>query len=254
MSPPRSRKNERVTSGLRIRQCRLDREIRGGTSHTNPKGESVPTALYRPVWRFGPKSFLTLEIGDEDPRKQCHLAILCHSQNLADGDCTNPFREGRLNRFWPWRSGMETFSKVANQCHFVPFPRSDPRCAKPRSETPEPITHDIIDRPGCPEARHPGDSRREHGPARAEFPGGDRRELSVLSVLSALSVRSVVQFPVLIDGESWPWMQTAVVLVEPSIASAAPGDHRIPENEPNFVNRENTDTESVTPSATDPRK
>ena len=43
----------------------------------------------------------------------------------ADGDCTNPFGEGVLNRFWAWRSGMETFSKAANQCHFVPFTEND---------------------------------------------------------------------------------------------------------------------------------
>jgi hypothetical protein len=44
---------------------------------------------------------------------------------LADGDCSYPFREGVLNRFWAWRSGMKTFSKVANQCHFVPFTEND---------------------------------------------------------------------------------------------------------------------------------
>jgi hypothetical protein len=40
---------------------------------------------------------------------------------------------------------METFSNVANQCHFVPCPRSDPRRAKPRSETPEPIAQNLAD-------------------------------------------------------------------------------------------------------------
>jgi hypothetical protein len=40
---------------------------------------------------------------------------------------------------------MKTCSKAANQCHFVPFSRTDPRWAKPLSETPEPITHDRAD-------------------------------------------------------------------------------------------------------------
>jgi hypothetical protein len=40
---------------------------------------------------------------------------------FADGDCANPFREGLLNRLWTCRSGMKTFSNVANQCHFVPL-------------------------------------------------------------------------------------------------------------------------------------
>jgi hypothetical protein len=92
-------------------------------------------------------------------------AVLGHPHAIADGECSYPFREERLKHFWPWRSGMETFSKAANQCHFVPFSRSDPRCAKPRSETPKPIIHDIIDHPGRPErARHPGGSRRAEKP------------------------------------------------------------------------------------------
>jgi hypothetical protein len=40
---------------------------------------------------------------------------------------------------------MKTFSNVANQCHFVPFSRSDPRCAKPRAEAPELIAYDLAD-------------------------------------------------------------------------------------------------------------
>jgi hypothetical protein len=43
----------------------------------------------------------------------------------ADGECTNPFGEGVLNGFRAWRSGMETFSKAANQCHFVPSTEND---------------------------------------------------------------------------------------------------------------------------------
>jgi hypothetical protein len=39
------------------------------------------------------------------------------AHDLADGDCTNPFGERVLNRFRAWRSGMKTFSNVANQCH-----------------------------------------------------------------------------------------------------------------------------------------
>jgi hypothetical protein len=46
---------------------------------------------------------------------------------------------------------MTTFSNVANQCQLVPLHRSDPRWAKPRSESPEPITHGLADRPVCPE-------------------------------------------------------------------------------------------------------
>jgi hypothetical protein len=41
---------------------------------------------------------------------------------------------------------MKAFSNVANQCHFVPFPRSDPSCAKSRLETPVPIAHAAGDR------------------------------------------------------------------------------------------------------------
>ena len=47
------------------------------------------------------------------------------AQNLADGDWTYPFRTRVLNRFWAWRSGMKTFSKAANQCHFVPSTEND---------------------------------------------------------------------------------------------------------------------------------
>jgi len=50
---------------------------------------------------------------------------------VADGDCTNLFGDRVLNRFWAWRSGMKTFSNVANQCHFVPCPRSEPLGAVP---------------------------------------------------------------------------------------------------------------------------
>jgi hypothetical protein len=65
------------------------------------------------------------------------------AHDLVDGDCSNPFREETLNRFWAWRSGMETFSKAANQCHFVPCSRTNPRWAKPRSETLERIVHAV---------------------------------------------------------------------------------------------------------------
>jgi hypothetical protein len=44
---------------------------------------------------------------------------------IANGDCTYPFGDRVLNRFRAWRSGMKTFSKVANQCHFVPFTEND---------------------------------------------------------------------------------------------------------------------------------
>jgi hypothetical protein len=46
-------------------------------------------------------------------------------KNLADGEWSYPFRDQVLNCFWAWRSGMKTFSKVANQCHFVPFTEND---------------------------------------------------------------------------------------------------------------------------------
>jgi len=47
---------------------------------------------------------------------------------------------------------MKTFSNVANHCQLVPFPRSDPQRAKPRSEPPEPIANAVADRPVCPES------------------------------------------------------------------------------------------------------
>jgi len=34
---------------------------------------------------------------------------------IVAGNCTDPFGDGVLNRFWAWRSGMKTFSNVANQ-------------------------------------------------------------------------------------------------------------------------------------------
>jgi hypothetical protein len=49
----------------------------------------------------------------------------------AAGNCTNPFRDRVLNRFWAWRSGMRIFSNVANQCHFVPPSTPSPMAAVP---------------------------------------------------------------------------------------------------------------------------
>jgi len=103
------------------------------------------------------------------------------AHDLADGDCTNPFRTRVLNRFWAWRSGMKTFSNVANQCHLVPPHRSDPRWAKPaqrrpsRSPTPSPIVPDVRCRAG--KARNEGvsaDARSERGsdPSSARRRGG----------------------------------------------------------------------------------
>jgi hypothetical protein len=42
----------------------------------------------------------------------CHgVPCLENEQDVADGDWTNPVRDWGLNRFWTWRSAMETFSK-----------------------------------------------------------------------------------------------------------------------------------------------
>jgi hypothetical protein len=48
-----------------------------------------------------------------------------HGIVASYGDCSYPFRERVLKCFWAWRSGMGTVSKVANQCHFVPFTEND---------------------------------------------------------------------------------------------------------------------------------
>jgi hypothetical protein len=90
----------------------------------NPKLSPVAPA----PTRFGldPKSLLALEIGDEDLLEQCHFAPFCATPHaIADGECSYPFCDGVLTRFWDWRSGMKTFSKAANQCHFVPFTEND---------------------------------------------------------------------------------------------------------------------------------
>jgi hypothetical protein len=88
----------------------------------------VPTGAAIPRWA---------KLRSETPEPIVHA--------VADGECSNPFRTWVLNHFWAWRSGMETFSNVANQCHFVPCPRSEPRWAKPRSDTPEPIAYEPAD-------------------------------------------------------------------------------------------------------------
>jgi hypothetical protein len=65
---------------------------------------------------------------------------------IADGDCTDTFGEGTLNRFWLWRSGMETFSNVANQCHFGPRSAAvrDGRSPVPRRPSRSPTTSSSV--------------------------------------------------------------------------------------------------------------
>jgi len=106
-----------------------------GRSPAQRRRADRPRRLYLPVSRLAPKSLLGLEIGDEDLLKCCHLVPLCANPRselrwakppraetpepivhaVADGDCTNPFRDRVLKRFWTWRSAMKTFSNVANQ-------------------------------------------------------------------------------------------------------------------------------------------
>jgi hypothetical protein len=87
---------------------------------------SVPPATVPTRLQMCPKSLLVLEIGDEDLLNQGHFAPFCANPVVrAGGGCTYPFCDEVLNRFWAWRSGMETFSKAANQCHFVPFTEND---------------------------------------------------------------------------------------------------------------------------------
>jgi hypothetical protein len=57
---------------------------------------------------------------------QCHL-VPCpeNEHDVADRDCTNPFREWILNHFLAWRSAMKAFSNAANQCRLVPCPENE---------------------------------------------------------------------------------------------------------------------------------
>jgi hypothetical protein len=57
--------------------------------------------LYQPVSHPGAKSFLGLEIGDEDLLKCCQPVPFCAmSAQRAVAGCTYPFCERMLNRFW----------------------------------------------------------------------------------------------------------------------------------------------------------
>ena len=53
------------------------------------------------------------------------MPCLENEQDVADGDWTNPFRDWDLNGFLAWGSAVKTFSKAANQCHFVPCPENE---------------------------------------------------------------------------------------------------------------------------------
>jgi len=60
-----------------------------------------------PAWATGRKSTTRVKARSETSEPIAH--------DVTDGDCTNRFGEWVLNRFWVWRSGMKTFSNVANQ-------------------------------------------------------------------------------------------------------------------------------------------
>jgi len=88
-----------------LRDARADR----------PRPRRRRRRLYQPVSGLGPKSFLTLEIGDfapfctnprsgpqwAKPRSETPDPI---AHDVADGDCTDPFGGGGLTRCWAWRS------------------------------------------------------------------------------------------------------------------------------------------------------
>jgi len=142
-SPPRSRKNENVAPGLRIRQCRMDGEIRTSSESYPSENASFEIVsdlgdqwcqpaqrsavgeaplreararrprrrrrrLYRPASRLGAKSFLDLEIGDGDPpQKLPKVATLCHRRSDPRWMVFRPVSDLSPKSFLAWEIGDE---------------------------------------------------------------------------------------------------------------------------------------------------
>jgi len=73
---------------------------------------------------------------------RCQPEPIAH--DLAGGECPDPVRSWVRTHFWPWRSVTRTLLKSCQKLPLCATPPSNPLWAKLRSETPEPIAHDLV--------------------------------------------------------------------------------------------------------------